>query len=649
MVIGFSMLSALLILAYASSRAVALCAAIGSLLLFVLSLFIKKLKKGLLIPAVLLSVSLVSILFLSSEKAYTETSSLGGENCLVEATVLENPYVREDKARCYCLLKLKTINGEKVRGRLRLSFSETYDEILRSDLKIGNKLSFNANVYSVGENNDEVQNRFKAQKVFLGAYMAKNLKVQEPRFRSFSYYTSALRLKASEIFLKHFSSETAGLLIGILTGETHYLSDEFYSLSQKAGVAHIMAVSGMNLSVWIFFLGALFEDKKKKSKLPYILMFLAVIFMMSFTSMTGSVKRAGFMSLLYIVGKLFSKSSDPLNSLGFSLVVILSFNPYAVFDAGFMLSVFATLGILIMAIPISEKLKFRFCFGGESNFFIKGLSLILESLLISLSVSVFTLPLIYYYFGFVSIVSPLTNLLILPFTTPLMVLVGLFAFFSSVPVLSLVIGLVCKYIAIYVIKEVSLFGGLSFAAFTLDYVFMPFFLVFAAVLLILFFAFKNLKIKTAFAAIIACSFALCLFVESYMNIGSYRITDISKDKGNCYIVSSENRGVIVGFSGDYYLEDAVLNEVRKRNLKIDFIIPDYLAEKNTLDRVNEIFGSCVIENDAEITLFGNVEIIRKGNSVYASGNGKNFKLFGLQESEKYDILKNDNEIIRKAR
>lgn len=581
---------------------------------FVISLVFRKIRQVAVIPTVFLGVAVACLLLFFSDFSYNHTLNYKGENLQIKGVVCELPQFKSENGRHYCVVKLTEISGEKASGKIRLSFSETYDGINHEDFEIGDKVSFTANVYESGEGTERIQRYFRSKDIALGAYRIRNLKNEKPLLRGIYHYASLLRMKATDIILRHFSSDTAGLMIAVLSGDKSYISDEFYDNSCYAGVIHLMAVSGLHLSVWVFFIGGLLSAKEKKSRVIYLLMVFCVIFIMNFASMTGSVRRAGFMALLYLFGKIADENSDPLNSLGFALTVVLFQNPYSVYDVGFMLSLFSTLGILVVAFPLGEKLLKNKKTLFEGTLKLKIITSVTESILVNLSVAVFTLPIMTYYFGYISSVSAITNLLILPFCMPLVVASGLFAMFSSLPLLSTALGLFCRYVAAYVIKVVTFMGSLSFAKIHLNYDFLFPFLIFCGFGVFLCLVVKGKTVRKLVAAVISLTFVICFTSEYIRSFSTYKITDFSSG-GTCYVVSVRNKGVVVGLSGDYYVYDNILDFAERTGVKIEAVLPDENAEYLNLNYAEYELGAKIIEGDCRISLYGVAEIVKQGDTV----------------------------------
>lgn len=587
-----------------------------SFVAFLLSLIFKKIRRAATIPTVLSGIAIACLLLFFSDVSYNRSLQFIGDNLTVSGTVCEIPEFNSEKGRHYCVIKINEISGEKVKGKIRLSFSETRDGICHEDFDIGDKVSFTATVYKTGEDNNSIEKYFRSQGISLGAYKIRDLTVSEPIFRGIYYYATLLRLRATDVILRNFNGDTAGLMIAVLTGDKTYISDEFYNNSKYAGVVHLMAVSGLHLSVWVFLVGYLLEVKGRKNRSPYLIMLLCVVFMMNFASLSGSVKRAGMMTLLYLFGKLIGRDSDALNSLGFALSVIVILNPYAIYDVGFMLSLFSTLGILVLAFPLCNKLLKRQRTLSEGAFKLKVITAVTESLLVSFSVALFTLPLTAYYFGYISSVSALTNLMILPLSMPLVVATGMFTVFSSLPVISTALGLFCRYISEIIITVVSFMGSLRFAKIHLDYDFFFPYLILCGTGLFLIAMLKRRKPKKIIAIALALVFAVQFSAEYVRHLTTHRINYFS-DEG-CYLVSVRDKGVLVGFSGDYYLYESICDHIERTGVKIEAVLPDENAEYLNLNYAEHELSARIIEGDCRIILYGVVDIEKKDGTVTVS-------------------------------
>ena len=153
---------------------------------------------------------------------------------------------------------------------------------------------------------------------------------------------------------------------------------------------------------------------------------LAVIGVVLYTVMVGadaSVTRAAIMGLLYVGAIYFGRGNNVLNALFLTGFGMTLYNPLTLWDIGFQLSFLATLGLIIL-VPHLEHAAERLFAPLFASANLQALAdLIREALLVSLAAQIIVTPILIYHFGRLSIVSLLTNLLIVP-VQPLVMLFG---------------------------------------------------------------------------------------------------------------------------------------------------------------------------------------------------------------------------------
>ncbi len=224
---------------------------------------------------------------------------------------------------------------------------------------------------------------------------------------------TALSKRFSDKISAAIGGDEGSLAAGIALGDTSGFSDHMNDIFRKSGISHIVAVSGMNMTIIIAFLFFLTKRLKLHRKLRSIIAIFLLLFYMALTGFTPSVTRAGIMMLIVILAGLFDKKEDLLTSFFLSAAIILSFNPLTIFDAGFLLSYFALAGILVFARPISEKLK---------AFLPRLPKFLTDIVCTSIAASIATLPVTIYLFNGISTFSLITNILVLPFVDTLFIL-----------------------------------------------------------------------------------------------------------------------------------------------------------------------------------------------------------------------------------
>ena len=164
-----------------------------------------------------------------------------------------------------------------------------------------------------------------------------------------------LRMHAQKVFQMHMSEEYASVMNAMLLGDSGNLDPELKQLYQRNGIAHILAISGLHVSL----IGSMLYQLLRKLGLPYgaagppvIGLLLAYGWM---TGQSGSAGRAITMLILAMVGDMIGRTYDMLTAIGIAAVLQLVEYPYRLFDAGFLLSFGAVLA-LGLVIPAWKEL-----------------------------------------------------------------------------------------------------------------------------------------------------------------------------------------------------------------------------------------------------------------------------------------------------
>lgn len=240
------------------------------------------------------------------------------------------------------------------------------------------------------------------------------------------------------------------LALGILIGARRGLPQDVIENFNSTGTSHIIAISGYNIAVIVAALSILAWIVGRRASF-----WLSLFIILGFVVIAGasaSVVRAAVMGILLLMAFNIGRLYSVMPALLFAAAVMLYINPKILYwDVGFQLSFAATLGIVLL-MPLVEKLTSNWpkVFGLKSIFFV------------TLSATVSTLPLVLWYFGRLSLVSLLANLLILP-VVPLAMLFGFLTVLPFVaPGFALLAGWLLSYI-LWVTKKLSVwpFASLS--------------------------------------------------------------------------------------------------------------------------------------------------------------------------------------------
>lgn len=238
----------------------------------------------------------------------------------------------------------------------------------------------------------------------------KNIKIIEKGKTSLKKYLFSIREKILKSFQKVLSYEEAGLLGGLTLGSTEYFSKELKESMRKSGTLHIVALSGYNISIILVGLSGYLTLFFRKKTALIIALFITLIFILM-TGAEPSIVRAGIMGAIAAIAPLIGRIYEPRNIIAFSGLVMTFQNPNVLaFDIGFQLSFLALISIIYIK-PVIQKIIRN----PEPG-------LILENLLLTVSAQITVAPLLLFYFGNISLIAVLSNLLILPIIPYTMVL-----------------------------------------------------------------------------------------------------------------------------------------------------------------------------------------------------------------------------------
>jgi competence protein ComEC len=269
-----------------------------------------------------------------------------------------------------------------------------------------------------------------------------------------------------------FNEPDASLVSGILLGTRRGFSDEVNENFKNAGLMHIVAVSGYNISILIVFVFSVFSFFGRSTRI--FLSILTVFLFILISGFSASAIRAGIMGGLSLFAIYSGKTYQVKISLFLSAFLMIFFNPKIIFyDVGFQLSFLATLGLVYLSKSVGDFFSFL------PDFFEIRTSI---SLTVSATLCVF--PIMAISFGSMSLLSPLSNLLVLPFIPLFMLFSFVSIIFSFLFVdLSLIFGFFAYAISCFVFFVSEFFGSLSFGFLNLERIPAFFILLYSCFLL----------------------------------------------------------------------------------------------------------------------------------------------------------------------
>lgn len=255
-----------------------------------------------------------------------------------------------------------------------------------------------------------------------------------------------------------FPQPEAALLSGILLGLDNDLPEDLRNAFRDTGTAHIIAISGFNMSILATAMMWLLNGRvRQRYKVP-----LAAAVLILYTVLVGAnpaVLRAAIMAVMGLGGRLIGRNSAGITPLVFTAALMTAFNPLLLWDVSFQLSFTATLGLITLGNTWVEGLagwsERRFG-ANRRNPIVKFTA---DYILLTFAAQVMTLPVVLGHFHRLSLTALIVNPLILPVQPPVMVTAGVSAIAGMIwQPLGALIAWFAKFFASYTIAVVETFG-----------------------------------------------------------------------------------------------------------------------------------------------------------------------------------------------
>lgn len=211
-----------------------------------------------------------------------------------------------------------------------------------------------------------------------------------------------------------------GVSAALLLGQDDYLNNRLREMYASAGAMHILCVSGLHVGVIFlvlnFLLGFLRHVQAGKILLPAVLIFCIWTYAL-ITGLAPPVMRASIMISFIILGNMLKRHKNVYNTLAASAFLMLLFNPFVLFSAGFQLSYSAVIGIVSFQKPIYNLAYIKYKLPDK----------LWALTAVSIAAQLGTLPVVMYYFHQFPVYSLLTNLFVIPLSS-LIIYAGMFLF-----------------------------------------------------------------------------------------------------------------------------------------------------------------------------------------------------------------------------
>ena len=312
--------------------------------------------------------------------------------------------VKSQVGEYYTLVEVDYIGDEALALKPKIAVSKAYED--EQEYPLGAYVTFVGELYQPSEESNpggfSSKSYWQTQGVFwlfdaddIGTVLA------EPG--QGNRFVSSLRLAINEILENNMPPESYNITQALLFGDKNALDDEFYAMSQKMGIAHVFAVSGLHVGFVVGFVFFLFRIvKKDDSWLCFWSLVFVVLIYCALSGFTVSANRAAIMAILTFLARKRLRYKDFYSILAAAALVTLVSNPYALYAVGAQLSYGVTWS-LVFFLPLFMRLLSPL----KSKWLINSLAVVFEAQIMSI-------PLCAWCFYNISLFSLLFNLIIVP-------------------------------------------------------------------------------------------------------------------------------------------------------------------------------------------------------------------------------------------
>lgn len=620
-VIGISFFLTLGILSLLNDRLMYILLALSFVCGFV-TVFVEKFKSPAVFSFAALSIFAACLSFcLVHEFLYKPAMALDGTDAQISGKIVSIDQSKSGETRY--LIKTDSVNGKPLKIKIRLTSSEIidaypYDSVIAQ-----------AKIYVLGGNNQDSKRFYKSTGLFLGAHTNAEPLLISSNNKPLIYFIQTAKLALLDSLDQLLPNENGGLLAAFLFGDKTDLSDETLSDFRDIGVSHLMAVSGLHLTVFMFAFLYFIEKMHIKRRASSLLAFVFVLFFMAITGFSASVLRAGFMLLIIQAGKMLNKQADSLNSLGLAVLLITAFNPFAAGNIGLQLSFFATLGIVTSQKQLKRAIE-KSIYKIKSGILQKPGLILLDTLVITLSASLFTFPVILINFGRFSLITVLSNALLLYVSTPAMILGAMSAILFNIPLLSFLaypLSLLAGLFAGFILTVSRLFANIPYASIYIGDKFV--YIWFSLSLFLV--AFAIIAGKRKGENYLGITSILCMFVLSaglatnfIVNRNTVKISVIDIGNASSALITNKTNAALIACGGDQFSSRRIIDTLETKNAGfLDLLLIPRTASTESgaaLDIVNNCETKRIIVPEIDYSLdylYGNtdIEISRQTETV----------------------------------
>lgn len=480
-------------------------------------------------------------------------------------------------------------------------------------------------------------NYLRSKKIGAVIFVNENFKTIKENYSFSNEVSLRFRNYTENTFYSSLNKRNADIILSVILGDVDYLDESFYDNIKLMGLAHIFAVSGSHIVLMYGFLLYSLKICFLSHRTSWIVTWVIIWFYGFLIGFPLSVMRTLVMFTLLFGAEVFYRKYSSLNAIGLAALVLTIYNPYWIFDAGFLLSFSAALSLIIYN-------KYIVSYITTNNF-------ILKTIYLYLFLQLFTLPVIAYYFNYLPIMGIIYNLLLLPIFTVILIYGFILLIFNSFLSFLLYIPFkIFNYILFslrFIINFTEKFAYNGIIVPTMSAVLIIFYyiMIFSVIYL---YNNKDTMLKKYVFAVLISFCTINYIISPYFDFSLY-FNVVDANQGLFTTIKYKNTNLIIdcGSTSGNFGEYTVVPYIVKHGItNIDGVFISHW-DKDHYSGLNELINSHIIVKKVFSSSYNNnieLDVLNKGQSIRVD---KNFRIDILWTDKDYnsDISNNNSMVI----
>jgi len=550
------------------------------------------------------------------------------DKTLILKGVVDSISFKDEDQEKYTIIVEKIQEGNKV---IKLKEKTILKILGRKNLQLGDEIVFEGILKEPMENTNPNLYNYKlnllSNKIYTTINIRENGILDINREDRPLKYTLRDRFekKVASTFNRYLNENNSSLMKSIVLGEYSYLEEEDITKYRELGLAHILAVSGLHIGIIAGFIVFILSRLGVKRSITIMITLTTIWFYGFLIGFPPSLLRANIMFSLIYYAFLAKEPYDPINSLFFSMFILLIINPFWIFNLGFQLSFIATFSIIYFTPKLRD---FFYLYKGKIFSILYGL----------LAVHIGLLPVQAYYFNRVSIISILSNLILAPILSLCLVLGASMVLLSfTLPFLNLILGKILNLILSIEFSIVDLLYDIPFGQIKLH---SPSIYEFILYYILVFLIFGVIDLRKWDLRVLK---AIMYFLISLIVFNSISIM-MDKSMEIHFIDVGQGDSILLRTRWDDYLIDTGGNIFDSFDIGKNITLP-YL-EKLGINRLKAIFISHFDEDHSKALplLMDNIKVENliisyedNGNTIYEEIKSRKVPIIVLKEKDRVNL------------